>query len=94
MSDNIRQNNLDCVVYVYILQSEAKPKEIYIGYSTDLKRRIKEHNAGHSIHTNKFKPWKIMAYFAFEQQITAENFEKYLKSCSGRAFINKHNFIS
>ncbi|MDP1710535.1 MAG: GIY-YIG nuclease family protein [candidate division WWE3 bacterium] len=31
--------------YVYVLES-LKTKELYIGYSTDLKKRLAEHNRG------------------------------------------------
>ena len=37
-----------------------------------------------------FGPWVLIAYFAFAQEKTAVAFEKYLKSGSGRAFINRH----
>ncbi len=42
--------------YVYILQSEEDEARFYIGATLNLKRRIDEHNAGHSIHTSKFRP--------------------------------------
>jgi putative endonuclease len=48
--------------YVYILRSIAQPDQTYIGSTGDLKRRLAEHNSGKSIHTNKFKPWKLEAY--------------------------------
>jgi len=45
------------VHYVYILRSIAHPKQIYIGYTHDLKTRLAQHNAGKSAHTSKFAPW-------------------------------------
>ena len=79
----------DYVFYVYILQSLKDTNRFYIGSTNDLKRRFKEHNDGNSIHTNKYVPWKIKQYFAFDNQATAESFEKYLKSGNGRIFIKK-----
>ncbi len=38
--------------YVYILQSN-KNKELYIGYTSDLRKRIKEHNQGLNFSTKK-----------------------------------------
>jgi putative endonuclease len=76
--------------YTYILQSEKDPKHFYIGSTSDLKRRLMEHNSGKSTHTNKFLPWKIKNYIAFEGQEKAEKFEKYLKSGNGRIFTKKH----
>jgi len=76
--------------YVYILRSVENPKQIYIGSTNDLRKRLAQHNAGKSIHTNKFKPWIIETYFAFSTLEIAENFEKYLKTGSGRAFAARH----
>ncbi|MCX6746059.1 MAG: GIY-YIG nuclease family protein [Candidatus Parcubacteria bacterium] len=75
--------------YVYILRSEEFPKQIYKGFSTDLKERLRRHNAGESLYTNKYRPWKLIFYAAFENKETAKNFEKYLKSASGIAFLRK-----
>ena len=76
--------------YVYILQSINSPDKFYIGYTDDLKKRLNDHNKGFSIHTNKFKPWKIKNYFAFDDKDKAEKFEIYLKSGNGRIFCKKY----
>jgi putative endonuclease len=76
--------------YVYLLRSRAYPDEPYVGSTSDLKRRLAEHNGGKSIHTNKFKPWNLVAYIALPNRTAAERFERYLKSGSGRAFSKKH----
>lgn len=39
--------------YVYLIQSEKFPNQRYVGYSTDLKQRLADHNAGYSKHTAK-----------------------------------------
>ncbi|ESZ36599.1 excinuclease ABC subunit C [Mesorhizobium sp. L2C054A000] len=54
--------------YVYLLESTAAEGERYIGITTDLKRRLVEHNAGKSSHTSKFLPWRIVTYMAFSNQ--------------------------
>ncbi|MBA4207260.1 MAG: excinuclease ABC subunit C [Polymorphum sp.] len=76
--------------YVYILQSIDQPEHFYVGITTDLNRRLTQHNNGESIHTNKFKPWKFRTVIRFDDPSKAEDFEKYLKSASGRAFAKKH----
>lgn len=76
--------------YVYILQSINCPDNHYIGYTTDLKKRIAKHNEGGSSYTSKNKPWKVKIAIAFEDKEKALVFEKYLKSHSGRAFTKKH----
>jgi len=75
--------------YVYILKSLARPDQIYIGATTDLKARLAKHNARGSRHTSKYAPWTLECYFAFPLKETAFAFEAYLKSHSGRAFARK-----
>lgn len=43
--------------YTYVLKSKDD-KETYIGYTNDLKQRLKEHNQGLNFSTKKHKPWK------------------------------------
>jgi hypothetical protein len=43
--------------HVYLLRSMPNPNQTYIGSTGDLRKRLAEHNAGKSTHTNKFKPW-------------------------------------
>ena len=76
--------------YVYILQSISFPEHFYVGYTSDLKRQIKEHNNGNSVHTNKFKPWNLCGYVAFNSELKAQNFENFLKTGNGRFFQKKY----
>ena len=77
------------MTYVYLIVSESNPKQRYIGLTDDLRQRIHDHNAGRSLHTSKFCPWKLVTYLAFSERETAVAFERYLKSGSGNAFANK-----
>jgi putative endonuclease len=77
-------------MYVYLLKSEINQNQHYIGLTQNSERRLQEHNQGKSIHTNKYKPWKIVAYIWFEDANKAEEFEKYLKHGSGHAFAKRH----
>lgn len=74
---------------VYLLRSLADPARKYTGFTTDLPVRLIKHNEGGSPHTAKHRPWRLVAYFAFESEATAIAFERYLKSGSGRAFAEK-----
>lgn len=76
--------------YVYVIRSIHTQKILYIGYTMDIKNRLKTHNAGGSTYTKQNKPWELVTCTAFKDKIKALNFEKYLKSHSGRAFIAKH----
>lgn len=75
--------------YVYLIRSIADPNHTYIGATSDLKQRIADHNSGKSAHTSKFIPWELEFYLAFPEKIKAYEFEKYLKTHSGRAFASK-----
>ena len=74
---------------VYSIQSENSPAKYYVGFTTDIERRLAEHNAGKSIHTNKFRPWRLVSYAAFADESKAKKFESYLKTSSGRTFAKK-----
>ncbi len=75
--------------YVYLIRSIKYPQTIYVGYTTDVTERLKTHNSGGSIHTKKDKPWEMVVCISFKEIHCAKQFEKYLKSQSGRAFIKK-----
>ena len=75
--------------YVYLMRSESVPDQRYVGFTTDLKSRMKTHNAGGSVHTAKYRPWALIGYFAFTEKRKAQEFEQYLKTGSGRAFANR-----
>jgi putative endonuclease len=75
--------------YVYMLRSIPNPDQTYIGFTEDLKTRLKSHDQGQSPHTAKYKPWELITYLAFNNKSKALSFEKYLKSHSGHAFANK-----
>ena len=75
--------------YVYILKSQ-KDKSIYTGATTDLRKRIGEHNSRGSKFTDAKRPYRIIWYAAFTDKTKAYKFEKYLKTGSGIAFSRKH----
>lgn len=75
--------------YVYLIESVEFPELFYVGYTTNLKQRLQTHNSGGSIHTAKHRPWKLVMYLGFADQTKAKEFERYLKSQSGRAFAKK-----
>ena len=81
---------MDKFYYVYMLQSINCKKKYYVGVTNDLVRRFNEHNNGESTYTKLFKPWKLITYIGFNSKSKALEFEKYLKSHSGRAFAKKH----
>lgn len=75
--------------FVYIINSECQPDKFYIGYTLDVESRLVVHNQGGSIYTKDYRPWNLTWYCAFEEKDRVLEFEKYLKSHSGRAFAKK-----
>ena len=78
------------MIYVYLLRSQTSPDQRYIGLTTDLKKRLADHNGGKSRHTSKFMPWRLITYVAFSDYAKATAFELYIKSGSGHAFARRH----
>jgi len=76
--------------YLYLTGSVSHPDQRYVGLTSDLQERLKAHNEGRSPHTSKYRPWELVAYVAFAEETKALEFERYLKSGSGRAFANRH----
>ena len=76
--------------YVYIIQSLKYPDRFYTGFSEDLDSGLNDHNQSKNPYTAKYKPWKIITAIAFTDRDKALDFERYLKSPSGRAFAKKH----
>lgn len=74
--------------YIYILKSEVS-KFKYVGSTNDVLRRLKEHNDGLCQSTKHYKPFRLEAYIAVRNKNIAIAFEKYLKTGSGAAFVNK-----
>ena len=75
--------------YVYILVSEKDSNRFYSGFTENFKERLAEHNSGKSIHTREFRPWRIKTCIAFTNRQSATQFERYLKTASGRTFAKK-----
>ena len=75
--------------YVYLLQSQSHTDQRYVGLTSNVTNRLTAHNAGQSPHTTKYRPWKLITSIAFCDESRAVEFEKYLKSGSGRGFANK-----
>ena len=74
--------------YVYCLQSK-KEKELYFGYTHDLKKRLLEHNSRRNISTKRYLPWKLIYYEACILESDARRREKYLKTSIGRRMFKR-----
>ena len=74
--------------YVYILRDSNG--KLYVGYSSDLKRRLKDHKYKTVATTKTYEEPSLVWYCAFVSKREALDFERYLKSGSGHAFMRKH----
>lgn len=69
--------------YVYILLS-LRDRNLYTGFTSNLKRRIYEHNHGLVSSTSNRRPLKLLYYEAYSEESDAKRREKYLKGGKGR----------
>ncbi len=67
--------------YVYVLRSQ-KDKNLYIGYSEDLRRRFREHNQGKVPSTKNRAPLNLVYYEAYLAVSDAKHRENMLKRFS------------
>ncbi len=81
--------------YVYVLQSLEKTDWLYKGSTTDLKRRLEEHNAGKNFSTAPYVPFRLIYYEAYLLKKDAGAREKYLKTSMGKRVLKKqlHYFL-
>ena len=64
--------------------------DIYKGCTNKIEERLTQHRDGKVECTRLHLPFKVLFYVAFEERYKAFKFEKYLKSGSGRSFLNRH----
>jgi len=74
--------------YVYVLFS-VKDDGHYIGYTNNLRRRLKEHNVGKNFSTKSRRPFKLIHFEACLNEDDAKQREKYFKSTIGRRYLSK-----
>jgi len=86
--------------YVYLLQSQVvkqssttwqslKNKELYIGYTNDLRKRLEKHNRKLNFSTKSDTPWKLIFYEAYLNEEDAKRREKYLKTNQGSRLLKR-----
>jgi putative endonuclease len=73
--------------YVYALYSREY-KKIYIGFTSDLEKRLFSHNNGlKNSYTSKFRPWSLIYSEEISDKKSALIREKQLKTAQGREYI-------
>lgn len=66
--------------YVYLLCS-MKDGKFYVGWTTDVDRRLKEHNAGLTRSTKFRRPFKLVGHETYPSLMAAKKRERTLKHC-------------
>lgn len=74
--------------YVYLLQS-IKNQSLYIGYTTDLRKRLEKHNRGLNVSTKAYRPWQFIHCEAYRNKDDAKRREKYLKTSQGSRLLKR-----
>ena len=72
---------------VYILK--CNDGTYYTGCTSDIINRLNRHNNGQVKYTSRRLPVDLIVTINFNDKYKAYNFESYLKSGSGKAFMNK-----
>jgi len=71
---------------VYAIRSQVR-NYIYVGMTSNMERRLKEHNNGENRSTKAYKPFELIYTETFETRVEAREKEKYLKSGIGKEFL-------
>lgn len=87
--DGIAKRYNILMYYVYILQSAKRKNWLYKGSTSDLKRRVQEHNSGKNFSTAPYTPFKLIYYESYLLKSDAEARERYLKTSMGIRVIKK-----
>ncbi|MEK9201668.1 MAG: GIY-YIG nuclease family protein [Patescibacteria group bacterium] len=74
--------------YVYVLRSK-KDERWYTGFTSDLRKRFKEHNNNENTYTKGRGPFELLYYEAYRNKTDARSREKQLKSGQGKAYVRQ-----
>jgi predicted GIY-YIG superfamily endonuclease len=75
--------------FVYIIVSIPHPERYYVGLTKNVRQRLSHHNDGIVRSTARFRPWRLRTAVCFTNRTRADDFEQYLKTGSGIAFLRK-----
>lgn len=73
--------------HVYLLK--CSDGTYYTGCTNNIDERMKRHNRREVLYTSTRLPFELVTYIVFTDKYKAYDFEKYLKSGSGKAFTFK-----
>jgi len=74
--------------FVYALRG-IKDRKLYVGYSENPERRLKQHNAGETKSLFRRRPLVLIYKEGFKNELEARRRERFLKSGQGRKFLKE-----
>ena len=78
--------------FMYVLKSEDMGRS-YIGHTSNLEKRLSEHNSGKSISTRNKGPWRLVYKEEYQTRSEAAKRERYFKSVDGRMELKAKGFL-
>ena len=72
--------------YVYALRN-TENRRLYTGFTSDLRKRLKEHKERRSSYTKHRGPYELIYYEACLSSNDAQMREKYLKTGMGKRYL-------
>jgi len=75
------------MAYVIYAIKSSFDNRIYVGFTSNLEKRIKEHNQGKTKSTKGFRPWVLIYKETTKTRLEARKREKFLKSGCGKEFL-------
>lgn len=80
--------------FTYVLRSMRDGK-MYVGFTSDLRRRFSEHQQGRNVSTKNRRPFELLFYEAFKDERDALRRESYFKTNKGKIALRqiiRHSF--
>jgi putative endonuclease len=75
------------MAYIIYAIKSSFDNRIYVGFTVNLEKRLKEHNQGKTKSTKGFRPWSLLYNEVVETRLEARKREKYFKSGCGKEFL-------
>ncbi len=78
--------------FIYVLKSELTESS-YVGHTSNLEKRVVEHNNGKSLSTKGKRPWRLVHKEEYATRSEAVARERYFKSVEGRLELKARGIL-
>jgi putative endonuclease len=76
-------------MFVYILYSDSISR-YYVGFTNDVRERLRKHNSQHSGYTSKGQPWRVVKTYNVEDRSEAIQLERKIKKRGAKRYLNEN----